>query len=1157
MIRRTRTRLLSAPRALLVAALVAAPLVAVPNGALTAAPVVVASDLTGGAPLNLVSFTDDPLIPFTSPADGFNVFQRGVSPTIPFDLLDDSAVGFPGDSQGIIVEADLDPFFGIVDTDNGDTVGAPVTATWVFDISGASDLAISVDLGAMGDFESSDAYEFAYSIDAGPGVALWSLTADEASSRTYTMAGGLSYTYNDPLDLGALPLSNVLQTVTAPIAGTGSQLTLTVTADTNGGGEAVVFNNIVITSDDGSLAEPVPGDLLITEVMQNPAAVSDGNGEWFEIKNVSGADINIDGWTIRDDGSDSHVISGPLVVAAGDSVVLGRNANSAVNGGVTVDYAYGTSWFLSNSADEVILDDPSAVEFDRIEYDGGPVWPDPNGAAMNLDPPATDVASNNDGANWCEGISPYGDGDLGTPGADNDTCEPPEPDLEFIHDIQGSGPTVAISGPVKVEAIVTSLFDRADVLDGFFVLEEDADADSDAATSEGIFVFCRGNCPGAPDPAPAPGDLVTVIGSATEFFGMSQIDMSSGSATIGSSGNPLPTASAVDLPAAASTVAELTFENVEGMHVTFPDELVVSEYFQLARFGQLVLTESSRPFQFTHLNAPSVAGYSAFIDDLATRRIILDDDSNDNNDAISDGPDEAYYYPEGGLSLGNKFRGGDTITDLTGVMHWSFAGGSNTDAWRIRPIPLVHDYSFVSENPAPTSPDTVGGSLQVASFNVLNYFTTIDVTSSGSSGDCGPSFTLDCRGADSVAELDRQRDKIVAAMVELDADVLGLIEIQNDDDTSAADLVAGLNAATAAGTYDYIPTGFIGTDAIKVALIYKPGSVSPLGAFKVLDSSVDPLFIDTKNRPVLIQTFVETSSDERFTVAVNHLKSKGSPCDDVGDPGLNDGQANCPGTREDAATALADYLATDPTGSGDPDFLIIGDLNAYAMEDAITALTGVGYTDLIDQFQGSGAYSFVFDGQLGYLDHALANGPLLPQVTGVTEWHINADEVNVFDYNDDIRDIPGEASFERETTVGPLYAPDPLRSSDHDPLLVGLGLDSIPDNPTCNGLAATIVGTPGDDVIVGTNQSDVIVSFGGDDTISGGNGDDVICAGYGNDDVDGGNGKDLVFGEQGDDTVAGDNGKDSLDGGAGIDDADGGNGVDVCANFEAVLNCES
>ena len=602
---------------------------------------------------------------------------------------------------------------------------------------------------------------------------------------------------------------------------------------------------------------------------------------------------------------------------------------------------------------------------------------------------------------------------------------------------------------------------------------------------------------------------------------------------------------------------------------------MVSEYFELARFGQVVLTESARPYQFTHLDAPSVAGYDAFLADLETRRIILDDDNNDQNDAIFDAAaDEPYYYPEGGLSLGNKFRGGDTIAGLTGAMHWSFAGQSGTDAWRVRPIPSAYDYTFVSENPEPAEPEAVGGSIRVASFNVLNYFTTIDVTSSGSSGDCGPSGTLDCRGADSVAELDRQRAKIVSALLDLDADVVGLIEIENDDDVAVADLVTALNAQAGPGAYDYISTGFIGTDAIKVALIYQPASVSPLGEFAILDSSVDPAFVDTRNRPVLIQTFVESATDERFTVAVNHLKSKGSPCDDLGDPDLGDGQANCNLTRTAAAQALADHLGTDPTDSNDPDFLIIGDLTAYAMEDPIVALENEGYTDLIDLFGGSTAYSFVFDGQLGYLDHALANEAMAPQVTGVTEWHVNADEVNVFDYNDDILDVPGERSFERETTVGPLYAPDELRSSDHDPLLVGLGLDSIPDDPTCGGRAATIVGTPGDDVIVGTSGPDVIATFGGDDMILAGNGDDIVCAGFGDDEVDGGNGVDAVFGEAGDDVLGGGNGDDALDGGAGddalsggngadlldggdgIDAGDGGRGRDTCVDLESAVSCE-
>ena len=109
-------------------------------------------------------------------------------------------------------------------------------------------------------------------------------------------------------------------------------------------------------------------------------------------------------------------------------------------------------------------------------------------------------------------------------------------------------------------------------------------------------------------------------------------------------------------------------------------------------------------------------------------------------------------------------------------------------------------------------------------------------------------------------------------------------------------------------------------------------------------------------------------------MVVNHLKSKGSEC--AGDPDTGDGQGNCNLTRTEAAEALADWLATGPTGAGPGRELIIGDLNSYDKEDPIQALTGRGYTDLLLQEQGENAYSYVFDGQLGYLDYALAGSTL-------------------------------------------------------------------------------------------------------------------------------------------------------------------------------------
>ena len=598
----------------------------------------------------------------------------------------------------------------------------------------------------------------------------------------------------------------------------------------------------------------------------------------------------------------------------------------------------------------------------------------------------------------------------------------------LISEVQGSGSASSlVDENVVVEGIVTSLFTNNDLPDGFFLQEEEADWDADRATSEGIFIFCRGQCPAAG--AVEVGDLVEVQGRVSEFFGMTQVNsnVAGGSITVGSSGNTLPPAADVDLPAGGSTRAAATFENVEGMVVEFSDTLVVSEYFELARFGQLTLTVDERPYQFTHSNLPSVDGYAAFLDDLNTRRIILDDDNSNQNDAVS-GPDdnEPYPWPQGGLSVDNRVRGGDTIEGLAGVMHWA------NDAWRIRPIQGV-DYEFTSANPAPAEPEDVGGRMEVSSYNVLNYFATVDT-----SNVCGPSGTMDCRGADSELERQRQLTKITAGLAEIDADVAGLIEIQNDgDDASLHQIRDALNASTSPGTYAAIETGYIGTDAIKVALLYQPASVTPVGDYAILDSSDDPRFVDTANRPVLIQTFEENATGERFTIAVNHLKSKGSAC--AGDPDLRDGQGNCNLTRTAAVEALHDHLATDPTNSGDSDFLIVGDLNSYATEDPITTLEVAGWTDLHEEFEGPQGYSYVFDGQLGYLDTALANPTMLRQVTGTTAWHINADEVPLFDYNDEMR-TADEQAFERESNALPLYAPDPLRSSDHDPVIVGLSL---------------------------------------------------------------------------------------------------------------------
>ena len=129
---------------------------------------VVAYDMVGSASQNLINYNNPWTDAFSSSSDGFQKYQRGVSASIPYAINDDSLSIYPPDSLGIIKEGNTDEFFGVTDTVNGDNSG-PVTATWVFDISGASGMSISIDMGAMGDFELSDFFEWTYSIDGGAG----------------------------------------------------------------------------------------------------------------------------------------------------------------------------------------------------------------------------------------------------------------------------------------------------------------------------------------------------------------------------------------------------------------------------------------------------------------------------------------------------------------------------------------------------------------------------------------------------------------------------------------------------------------------------------------------------------------------------------------------------------------------------------------------------------------------------------------------------------------------------------------------------------------------------------------------------------------------------------------------------------------------------
>ncbi|MEM8946825.1 MAG: hypothetical protein AAGD11_16745 [Planctomycetota bacterium] len=205
------------------------------------------------APIGLNSFVQSPLPgAFTSPADGFERYQVGISPSIPFGLLDQSVSGNASDTLGVVNEATkTDGWFGVTDLNNDDNPSGTGVATWEFDIAGASNLSVSIDMAAMGDFESSDLFDWTYAIDGGNAMQLFTSSVDEAGSATYTLADGDDFLLNDPLvitDNGGSPtqLSNLFQTLTSSIAGVGDTLTIQLSAAADGGSEVFAFDNIVI-----------------------------------------------------------------------------------------------------------------------------------------------------------------------------------------------------------------------------------------------------------------------------------------------------------------------------------------------------------------------------------------------------------------------------------------------------------------------------------------------------------------------------------------------------------------------------------------------------------------------------------------------------------------------------------------------------------------------------------------------------------------------------------------------------------------------------------------------------------------------------------------------------------------------------------------------
>ena len=570
-----------------------------------------------------------------------------------------------------------------------------------------------------------------------------------------------------------------------------------------------------------------------------------------------------------------------------------------------------------------------------------------------------------------------------------------------IHAIQGTAETSPLLGDkLVVEAVVTLITPN---LGGFFIQEEDAQQDADPVSSEGLFVEVALEGLEIQE-----GDVVRVLGTVAETFGRTSIQ-----ALLISDSCISDSVSGVEiiLPLAAG----FSLESIEGMVVNNAGNWRVTELANYVRFGELTAS-GDLLFAPTHLFAADSDEAAALLDSNSRNQIILDD--------LSNGAPQSLDLPVGGFDASNPIRIGDTVSSVTGIVDFAFGN------YRIRPVstPVLEQTNFRTE-----APQLEEGNLKIASFNVLNLF----------NGDGQGNDVASGRGAETQTEYELQLLKITNAIIAIDADVIGLMEIENDgydELSSIAQLVDSINASMGDDVYRFVDAGEAqGTDAISVGILYKAETVTPDGALKVLnsDNSVkdennQPLFDTSLNRPSFAQAFVLNESDKPFVVNVNHLKSKGGSSRCV-QPGDNDGlQGNCNLTRNRAAQALNIWLSAEYS---DVPLMIIGDLNAYAKEDPIQTLLNAGFKDVARELEGPFAYSYRFSGLLGSLDYALANAQAFDAIVDVTEWHINADEYAGFDYS---------STLPRSSTVKPaeFLSESVYRASDHDPVVVSLLLQA-------------------------------------------------------------------------------------------------------------------
>ncbi len=560
-----------------------------------------------------------------------------------------------------------------------------------------------------------------------------------------------------------------------------------------------------------------------------------------------------------------------------------------------------------------------------------------------------------------------------------------------IGKIQGTGPVSPyLDQRVELQGVVTGNFVAG--LGGFFMQDAAGEDDDDDATADGIFVKWSRDS----QPKVRRGDRVRVSGVVMEIERGNGSQTAVQAASVEILGRGAAPVTEIDAP--PSSVED--WERLEGMWLRIRAPLTVTGNDALLRFGELTMSFGPRQFSPTERHAPSRAA-EALDADNQRRRLILDD----NRDG--EYPQKLWYLPEP-LSAQAPLRVGSVVHGAEGILQHAMG-------WRLQ---LTEALERIDQAPRPPAPELPAG-IRVASFNLLNWF----------NGDGQGRGFPTSRGAANVTEMNRQRDKLVAAIVALAPDVAALMEVENDGfgrSSSLAQLVTALNTQWPDAGYRFVDADKgPGEDVMRVGMIYREGRVTPLDKPATLTQGA----FATRHRVPLAQAFRAVGSNAVFNVVANHFKSKGCSEAEAADADQGDGQSCWNASRTQAALALDAWLDTAPTGHAGLGTLILGDLNSHGQEDPVRALRDAGWRDAFAEARVEQPYSYNFRGYSARLDHALLSAGLLPHLRTALQWHINADESEAFDYRRQNRDKTW-------------YAADPYRSSDHDPLIVVLDFDS-------------------------------------------------------------------------------------------------------------------